>query len=313
VAAVSVLPLSGDTEDWAFSVEKYVPPEGKSSITTEQTRFVSGDYFGVLGIELVAGRKFELADDGDHPLVAIVSESFARKHWKEEGPIGKRIKLFSQRGEAPWITIVGMVKDIRHLGLASEQQPFVYYPFAQSTRSTMTMVMRSSADAGSTATAIRQALSTIDSEQPFYSVRTMNDYATQSISQFRFTSIVLTLIGMLALMLAGIGVYGLMAFAVNVRRHEFGVRMALGAERSQVLRDVLRHGFGLACAGVAIGLAGAVAAADTLREQLYEVGPRDPIALGVVAFVLLAIATAACVFPAIRATRIDPASALRSD
>jgi len=310
VGAVSVLPLSGGTEDWAFSVENYVPPNN-NPIVTEQTRFVAGDYFRTLGIPLIAGRAFDDTDDSERPLVAIVSDSLARKYWRDESPIGKRLALFSTRAQSPWITVVGVVGDIRHLGLHSEPQPFIYYPFAQSTRGMMAIVVRSNSDTAEVASSIRSALLDLDREQPVYVIRTMADYAADSISQYRFTSLVLTAIGIVALILASVGVYGLLAFSIDQRRHEFGVRLALGAERSQILLQILRQGVVLAVLGLAVGIVGALSLGSVMRIQLYQVERTDPIAIVTVILLLLGVAIVACLRPALRAIRIDPASALR--
>jgi predicted permease len=310
--AVSVLPLSGETEDWAFAAEGYLPPDGEP-LKTEQTRIVAGDYFQVLGIPLLSGRTFDPHDNDGHDRVAVVSDSFARKYWGSETAVGKRVKLFSTRGDGPWITVVGVVGDVRHLGLHTQPQPMIYYPFDQASRPMMTIVMRSTADSASSAGVIRNAVRTLDSQQPLYAFRSLEDYAATSISHYRFTSLVLSGIGVLALLLATVGVYGLMAFSVLQRRHEFGLRMALGAERSQIVRDVVKQGLTLAAAGIALGIAGAMAIRDTMQKQLFEVQPTDPASFAGVAILLIVVALAACILPARRATSVDPATALRSE
>jgi len=219
--------------------------------------------------------------------------------------------LFSTRAQSPWITVVGVVGDIRHLGLHSEPQPFIYYPFAQSTRGMMAIVVRSNSDTAEVASSIRSALLDLDREQPVYVIRTMADYAADSISQYRFTSLVLTAIGIVALILASVGVYGLLAFSIDQRRHEFGVRLALGAERSQILLQILRQGVVLAVLGLAVGIVGALSLGSVMRIQLYQVERTDPIAIVTVILLLLGVAIVACLRPALRAIRIDPASALR--
>jgi putative ABC transport system permease protein len=311
VGAVSVVPLSGDTEDWAFTVENYVPPDG-NNIVTEQTRFVAGDFFATLEIPILAGRAFEPTDNADGPRVAVVSQSLARKYWNGADPIGKRLKLFTARNDSPWIAVVGVVRDIRHLRLDSEPQPMIYYPFAQYTRNGMAIVVKSQ-NSAATPAAIRNAVSSLDAEQPVYAVKTMDDYAADSISSFRFTSFVLTSIGALALVIATVGVYGLMAFFVSQRRHEFGVRLALGARRAQIVREIIRQGLVMSLAGVAIGIPGASWATGFLQENLYDVKAADPLAFASVGFILLLVACLVCVVPALRATRVDPALALKSE
>jgi putative ABC transport system permease protein len=297
-------------EDWAFSIENYVSPNGRE-VATEQTRFVVGDYFRTLNIPLKAGRLFQAADKTDAPRVAIVSESFARKYWQDGEAVGKRMKLFSRRPENPWITVVGVVGDIRHLGLHTNVEPFIYYPLAQQPQTRMAIVVRSDASPAMPAAIIREEVRKIDAEQAVFGVRTMEEYAMDSIGQFRFTSSILSLIGSLAVILATVGIYGLMAFSTDQRSHEIGVRLALGARRSQIFAHIVGQGMLLAAAGVVFGVIGGTAGGWLIRNQLFGVEPLDPVAMAGSVLVLFGVALTACYFPARRATRIDPTTALR--
>jgi putative ABC transport system permease protein len=308
--AVSVLPLTGNTEDWAFSVENYLPANGRPTVT-EQTRFVEGRYFQALGIPLQKGRLFEASDNAGAARIAIISEAFARKYWKDDEPIGKRIRLATQRGDSPWITVVGVVGDIRHLGLHIGAQPFVYYPMAHHPQSRMALVVRSDSAPSTVTSIIREEVSRLDREQAIFSVKTMEEYAGDSIGQFRFTSLILTSIGILALTLATVGIYGLMAFSISQRSHEMGVRMALGARRSQIFRHVVGQGLVLAAIGIVLGIVGGSLVSRAMQSQLFGVEPFDLPTLAGSAAVLFGVALFACYFPARRATRIQPSAALR--
>jgi len=311
--AISVLPLTGDTEDWAFSVENFLKANGRA-VVTEQTRFVTGEYFRTLGIPLKEGRGFDHFDGRvDAPRVAIVSESFARKYWKDSEAVGKRLKLATRRDDSPWISVVGVVGDIRHLGPHVEQQPFIYYPAAQYNQSRMALVVRSDSAPGTVASAIREEVGKLDAEQAVFGIRTMAEYASESIGQFRFTSLILTFIGTLALLLASVGIYGVMAHSISQRTHEIGVRLALGAMRSSIFGSIVGQGFVLASIGICLGAIGGFFVGRSMQTQLFDVGPLDPIALGGAVAVLFAISLLASYFPARRATRIDPATALRME
>jgi putative ABC transport system permease protein len=278
---------------------------------TEQTRFIAGDYFRTLGIPLRSGRLFDASDSADGPRVAIVSESFAKKYWQNQDPLGKRLMLFTQRNNNPWITVVGVVGDIRHLALHAELQPFIYYPLAQQSQNRMTLVVRSDSAPALLANAVREEVSNLDAEQAVFGIKTMEDYASDSIGQFKFTSLILTLIGMLALTLATVGIYGLMAFAISQRSHEIGVRLALGAKRSQIFGQVVGQGLVLAAVGVLLGVAGGSIVGWSMRNQLFGIEPVDPFTMAGSAVILFLIAVLACYFPARRAAQVDPSSALR--
>jgi putative ABC transport system permease protein len=219
--------------------------------------------------------------------------------------------LFTPRPNNPWITVVGVVGDIRHLGLHTGSQPFIYYPSAQQPLARMTVVVRSDSAPAVLSATIREEVSRLDPEQAVFGIRTMEEYAYDSIGRFRFTSLILTLIGTLALILASVGIYGLMAFSISQRSHEIGIRLALGAKRAQVFRHVAAQGLVLAGTGIPLGLAGGAMVGRAMRSELFSVEPLDPIALAGTAAVLFAVALMACCLPARRATRIDPSTTLR--
>jgi putative ABC transport system permease protein len=312
VGAVSALPLSGAEEASSFMIEGS-PPVDSSEMPMADRRRASADYFRAMGIPLVNGRYFTEADNQSAPPVAIVSESFVRRFFPEEDPLGKRIKNGGPASTRPWLSVVGVVKDVRHLALEAEPRPQVYMPYLQNTSTSMAVVMRSASDPASLAAGVRNAVWELDKEQPITDVKSMEQYFSASVAQRRFNMILLAVFAGVALVLAAVGIYGVMSYSVTQRTQEIGIRMALGAKQTDVLRLVVRQGMIPALAGVVIGLGAGVALTRLMSSLLYGVSATDPITFAAVPLTLLGVALGACLAPARRATKVDPVIALRRE
>jgi putative ABC transport system permease protein len=312
VGAVSALPLSGAEEASSFMVEGG-PAIDSSEMPMADRRRASADYFRAMGIHLVKGRYFTEADNQTATPVALISESFARRFFPDEDPVGKRIKNGGSTSTRPWLSIVGVVKDVKHVALEAEARPQVYMPYLQNTWTSMTLVMRSPSDPVALARAARSAVWEVDKEQPVSDVKSMEQYLSASISERRFSLILLGIFAAVALLLAAVGIYGVMSYSVNQRTHEIGIRMALGASRSDVLRLVVRQAMIPTLAGVVAGLGAALALTRLMSSLLYGVSATDPVTFAVIPLILLAVALAACAVPARRATKVDPCVALRHE
>ena len=277
---------------------------------------VSPDYFQALGVPLLAGRSFGQQDGSGSPLVAVVSESVARQLWAGKSPVGQTLDWNGRQHE-----VVGVVGDIRGAdgrgccggGLDREPSAAVYLSAIQFPQRTMTLLVRTAGEPSAIVPAIARAVQDIDPAQPVYQVRRLHDWLDESAAQPRFTTTLSGVFALVALLLAAVGVYGVLSYSVAQRTQEIGVRMAIGAERAQILRLVLRGGMAWALPGIAIGLLGAFALSRVLGTLLFEVGPRDPITYSTVGVMLALVAMLACYIPAARATRIDPMTALRTE
>jgi predicted permease len=273
---------------------------------------VSPDYFRTLGVPLLAGRPFAQQDGLTSPPVAIISESAARQLWPGQNPIGRTLEWNGSRSHE----VIGVVRDIRGSaggGVDREPGAAVYLSLTQFPQMTMTLLVRTSGDPSAVAPAIARAVQNLDPAQPVYQVRRLRDWLDESASQPRSTTALSGVFALVALLLAAVGVYGVLSYSIAQRTQEIGLRMAIGARRGQIVALVLRSGLSWAVAGIAIGLLGAFAISRVLGTLLFEVRPRDPITYVAVGVMLAAIATIACCIPAVRATRIDPLIALRSE
>lgn len=307
-------PLQSNWLD-AFEIEgRVVPAESRS----QSANFipVGPDYFDTVGVKLAAGRKFTSLDDQDHPGVALVNESFVKHYFPNENALGQRIKPGPPgriwRGQKlTSFEIVGIVRDVKLAGLDAPSEPAYYIPASQAPLQDMTILVRTTTDPLSIVGAVRQAVWSIDPNQPISDVKTLEKVVDDSIAQRRLNMLLMGLFGGLAMLLSAVGIYGLLSHAVTQRTQEMGIRMALGAQVSDVLKLVLRQGMTLALAGVAIGIAGAFALTRLIRGLLFGVGPNDAMTFIVVAGVLTIVALLACYLPARRATKVDPLVALR--
>ncbi|HJY27376.1 MAG TPA: ABC transporter permease [Pyrinomonadaceae bacterium] len=312
-AMISELPLSGDSLNHDFLVEGR-PPIAPGDEPSVETRSVLGDYFKVMQIPLQKGRDFSAPDfDEKAPLVGIANDALVRQYFQNEDPLGKRVR-WARNPEIQWITIVGIAGDVKHFGLDLPEEPALYTPYTQINpwKRWMSIAARTQgADSASTAQALKQEIWKVDSQLPVTKVETMSNVAASSFAARRFNMSLLSVFAGLALVLAAIGIYGVMSNAVTQRTQEIGIRLALGARTIDVLKLIIRNGLTLVLIGVAIGLAGAFALTRLMTTLLFGVTPTDGLTIGIVSAVLIFVALLACFIPARRATKVDPLVALR--
>jgi putative ABC transport system permease protein len=304
------VPLTGNHRRSDITIEG-LPTPGPGEFPHPDRHNVSAAYITTMGIPLLGGRNFSDADNETAPDVALINSTMARRFWTDGDPIGKRFLWGHPGKDEKWITIVGVVADTKLYGLDNPARLEVYSPYRQHPSADMNLVVRSPMDPASLTSAIRAAVAAIDKDQPIFDVHTMQQLVDDSISTRRLTLVLLGIFSALALMLAAIGIYGVMAYSVALRTQEIGIRMALGAQQKDVLRLILGQGARIAFFGVAIGLGAAAALARLLSSLLYSVSTSDPITFAAVSVLLLAIALLACYVPARRALRVDPIIALR--
>jgi putative ABC transport system permease protein len=313
VGAINLLPFGGGGGDRSFSIEDQPIVAGHAR-PDEQVRFVSPGYFHTMQIPLLSGRDFTRRDLPDTPQVAIVNSAFARKFWSDGNALGKRISFSANNPK--WYEIVGIVGNVKHRGLDIADSPELYIPvfqplFADGYVPPLYVAVRTVNDPALAGGVMRGEVAAIDRDQPVYSLLTMDQRIADSVAPRRFNMFILGLFASLALVLAAIGIYGIMAFSVAQRTHEIGVRMALGASGSDVLKLVLSNGFKLALIGIVVGLLAAFAATRVLSSLLYGVSATDPAIFIIDAMLLAVAALLACYIPARRATKVDPLVALR--
>jgi predicted permease len=282
----------------------------ETSLDATDDTTATPDYFSAAGIPVLQGRPFTEQDTMNAPLVVVVDEQVARRAWPGENPIGKRMR--SSRS-MPWAEVVGVVRHIRHETLESDQQMQIYWNYLQRARDRMVLMVRTSGDARLLAGPVLGAIKAVDPDQPAYAVRSMTEVLDQSLAMRWFNTVVVSLFAGSSLLLAMVGIYGVIAWMVRQRTREIGVRMALGAQRSAVLGLVLRRGLKLAGAGIVLGLIGAIGVTQLLRSLLFGVGSADPLTFIAVPFLLVVAALLACWLPARRAAKVDPMEALRSE
>ena len=309
VGLTTILPLNGTNSDSSFAIEGRTN-DRKAPSPDEEKREVSPDYFRAIGTPLIKGRFFTLADNADAPLVIIVNQAFAKKFWPNEEAVGKRIVMGGMSSDPKWITIVGIVGDIRHAGLDIEPKPEMYVPFAQDPYKSMIFAARGAQDPAALASAIRTQIQSIDPGLPLANIRTFDAVIAESVAPRRLSVVLLGVFAAVAVLLASVGIYGLMSFLVVQRTHEIGVRMALGAQRADVMRLVIGRALKLIAGGTAIGLLMALFSTRALQALLYRVSAIDLPTFFFVTFVLALVALAASYLPAQRATRADPMVAL---
>ena len=312
VAAISHLPLSGANAGRGFTIEGRAAPSATEGPSASY-RLTCPGYFKTLGIPLVRGRDFTSADSVTAPEAVIVNETAASRYWPNQDPLGQRIKLGPPTSENPWMTVVGVAKDVRHFGLDSDVRREMFRPYSQAVWPTMTVVVRTATEPLATAASVRSALSRIDPDQPVSRISTMDQVIEESIGSRRFPMLLLTLFSAVALALSAIGVYGVVSYIVSQRTREIGIRMALGARAAQVIRLVLGRSVVPIGAGLVVGMAGSLAASRLLATLLYRVEPGDPVVLGAIVTLLGASAIAACLVPARRAASVDPLVVLRDE
>lgn len=314
---VRSLPLAASIGDRGLEVEGYVPPPGTHAKGDWQV--VSDGAVEALKESIARGRAFSSADSESGAPVVLVNETFIRTYWPGQDPIGKRIRMGSSHKERPWMIVVGVLKDVRHNGLTAAIKEKFYVPQAQFALSAgytprdMTLVVRTDGDPMALIAPVRQAVRKLDPALPVADVRSMNAVVGASMATPRLTASLLSIFAAVALLLAAVGVAGLLAYLVSRRTREIGIRMTLGASRLSVLGLVLRRGLAWAGAGIVAGMIASVFLTRLMAGLLYGVAPNDPRTFAAVALILLAVAGAASVIPAVRASRVDPLEALRSE
>jgi putative ABC transport system permease protein len=311
-AFTNSVPIAGSNWGSIFIVEGQPVPE-RSKLPSAAWTTVTDRYFDTMGVRLIRGRLFTTADAESSPRVAVVNQTFARRFFGDNNPIGARVKQGWPEDATPWREIVGVVNDVRINGLQDEGRLQVYLPFVQQTMPFGSVVVRAGGEPASVVTAITTAVRAVDPNLPLFNVRTMGEIIDADIGNARLTMVLLLGFAALALLMAAVGVFGVTAYTVSQRTHELGIRMALGAHRSSVLGLIVREEM-LACvAGIVIGVIGAVLLSSLLTSLLYGITSRDTMTLAIAGVVLLAVTTLACVIPALRATRVDPMIALRAE
>jgi putative ABC transport system permease protein len=311
-AMVSELPLSGDALTHNFLVEGR-PPIVPGEEPEVETRSIAGDYFRVMQIALLAGRDFTPQDKEDTQLVGVINKTLAQQFFPNEDPIGKRVR-WAREETINWVTIIGVVGDVKQFGLELPDDPTLYTPYAQSNRSWkrwMTLVVRGESNTPALAGAIKNRVWKIDPMIPATRVRMMSEVMDESVAAQRFNTLLLGIFAGVALLLAGVGIYGVISYAVTQRTHEIGIRVALGAQPRDVIKLVVGQGMLLALIGVSIGLIAAFALTRLMASLLFAVSATDPITFAVITLLLASVALLACYLPARRATEVDPMVALR--
>jgi putative ABC transport system permease protein len=295
-----------------FSVEGR-PDDGPGRWPISRVSTVSDHYFETLSIPLVRGRYLDARDQPGTAGAAVISRTLAQRFFKDQDPLGQRIKLAPPQDDSPWLTIVGVVDDVRHRNLAQAVEPLLYTAYPHAPTANMNVVVRGDLATAELGSALTRELAAIDRNLALVNVRTMEAVVSMSLASERFRTRLLGALALIALLLAAIGVYGVMAYSVEQRSQEMGLRMALGAEPRHVIRLVAGQGLALIGAGLLIGVAAALALTRLVASLLYGVSPTDPVTFVAIAALLLSAAAAATYVPARRATRADPMIVLRTE
>ena len=311
-AAAGALPFDGTGGNTSFTAEGH-EADDRSRIPTIKATVASAGYFETMGIRVVRGRAFTDADNTTAQPVAIVTESLAQIAWPNEEPIGRRLHFGGPQGRNPWMTVVGVVKDVRTERLEDRARPMLYRPLRQASNLALSLVLKTEADPGTLGNALAAQVRAVDPDQPTYGIRTMDDLVGKATASRRFSTQLLGGFALLALLLAAVGIYGVMAFVVGQRTREIGIRIALGAHPGSVVLLVLRQALVLAAIGVVTGSAAAIIVTRLLAGLLFEVRATDPSTYGAIALLLAGTAMVAAWRPARRAAFVDPILALRSE
>jgi len=305
------LPLSGSINWGTITIEGYDPAESGQNKILADRRIAGPGYFETMMIPLISGRLFNQYDKEGAMPVTIIDENMARIYWPGIDPIGKRLKMGGLDSKAPWLTVVGVVGNVKQYALETESRVALYFPHEQSPAGTMYITARTSGDPRGIVGLLTTEARAIDANVPVFDIRIMDQRISESLARRRFAMVSLGLFAVVAMTLAAVGIYGVMSYTVTQRTREIGIRMALGASSSGVLRLIVGKGMTLAAVGVGIGLAGALAATRMMASLLFGVSSTDPLTFAVISFLLAGVALGACFVPARRATRVDPMEALR--
>ncbi len=279
-------------------------------------RVISPDYFQTMKIPLLAGRALTGQDQANTPEAVVINQMMARRYWGDENPVGKRIKLGPRGSKLPWLTVAGVVGDIRQAGLSADPLPEFYTPFTQPHAPwarPRVLVIRAAGDPANLVSAMKSQIWSVDKDQPIFAIRTMEEILDRWLATRRFNMLLLGVFASLALVLAAVGIYGVISYTVSLRAREIGVRIALGASARDILRLVVGHGMFLTLLGVALGLAASFGLTRFLANLLFGVQPTDPLTFAGISLLLALVALAACYLPARRATKVDPLVVLRSE
>jgi putative ABC transport system permease protein len=311
VGLVSQLPLTGSGPLSPFAYDEETARNFES--VTADGRNVSPEYFGAMDARLLAGRTFTYSDSAGTPPVIIVDESLAKLAWPGENPVGKQLQLAPTGEPDAFAEVVGVVEHMRQHDLTRDILHQIYYPIGQGTPSVMTFVVETSLDPASLVAPVRRTVEAMDPDLPVNRLAPMSAYLSEGMAQARFSLVLMSVLGAVALLLTAVGVFGVISYSVSQRTREFGIRLALGEDPGRTRRGVVAGGMRLVLVAIAIGLAGSLALTRLIAGLLYEVRPADPLTFLAIALLLAAVALLACYLPARRATRVDPALALRSE
>lgn len=309
-ATVNNLPLSGNESNGTLTIEGR-PAPNPSDRPRAFYRTVSPKYFQTMDIPFRRGRPFADSDNADAPAVVIINETAAQRFWPNEDPLGKRFKQGRAESKNPWVTIIGVVGGISHASLGVASQAELYFPFQQKPDPTITLLARTITDPGNITTAVRREVSGLDKDLPVSNIKFMNEIVAGSVAQPRVYTLLFAVFAGLALVLATIGIYGVMSYSVTQRTQEIGIRMALGAQRKDVLTLIIKQGMILAITGIGIGLLASFVLTRVLASLLYGVSTTDLFTFALVSLLLTSVALVACSIPALRATKVHPVIALR--
>jgi len=311
-ALTFALPIDGSQWNSIFIVSGKPVPD-RAHLPSSAFTPVSDGYFETVGMRLIRGRTIEARDDATTPRVAVVNESFAREMWPGEDPIGKRLKQGWPEDDNAWTEVVGLIGDVKFNGITAETPMQAYLPLNQVAMREMAVVARTAADPATVMPTLETIVHDLDQDLPLFARRTMDQIIESSMAQSRLSMAVFVVFAVVALTLAAVGLYGVVAHGVTERTHEIGVRMALGADPVHVLRLIVGQGLVTVVAGLVVGIAGALALSRTIQSLLFGVTPTDPTTFAAVIALLLGVGLAACGLPAWRATRVDPTAALRAE
>ena len=311
-AATMTMPLSGSNADVGLAIEGEPSDPNRPFPYDTNLRIVQAGYFRTLGIELLQGRDFDARDKRGATDVVIINETLARRNFPNQNPIGRRIQpsIGDERG-MPWREIIGVVRDVRHASLSEASGAECYLTHTQSAQPGMGVAIRTTNDPHALIAAVRNEVRALDAELPVFAIKTFEEYLYESVAQPRFTTLLLSLFGVVALLLTAIGLYGVLAYGVTQRTREIGVRLALGAQPRDVIKLVLKRGLALTLLGVGLGASASLLLTRLLKDFLFEVSATDPLTFVTIAVMLLSVALFACLIPARRATKVNPLGALR--
>jgi putative ABC transport system permease protein len=311
-AAADALPLDGSRSSIVFTAEG-TEGDDRSTVPTAQYTSASAGYFEVMGIRLLRGRTFTDQDGAQAAPVIVVSESIARRSWPGQDPIGKRLHTGGPQAKNPWMTVVGVVDEMRTRRLEEEPRPTIYRPLTQRSGLALSLALKTGTDPAQLRAPLAAVVRAVDSDLPAFGIRPLDELVAAATASRRFSTRLLTSFAGLALALAAIGIYGVMAFVVGQRTREIGIRIALGARPGGVVRMVLGQALALAIGGIVVGLAASVLLTRLVSGLLFEVRPTDPITYTLMPMLLAATAAFAVWRPARRAAAVDPVTALRAD